>query len=405
MKVDKNGEVTFKITEKLLPGFSDTQERKFVSVVGLTTNNKVAFVKIQEENRSWELPGGAILKDESITKAAEREFLEETGMQLRCTVKTLTIKNIYENVNQVHSSVYVVVGLIDETIQQKKIFDDEIEQCLLLDSAPANCTFGQSYNNELIQYAISRFSIEKNHEMWNKAAESYDDQTFISDKDVHYGPLLPGESLLNLLPQLSGKNVLDLGCGAGSNLMALKNSGAKNGIGIDFCKEQINRAKEKLESNFELIVGDITDISLIRKEKFDVVISIFAISFIDDLDKFFYIVEQNLKPGGCVVVSTDHPNRKLSDNIITQNNHSRLRYWNIPNKTAIPYIHYLHSYDEIKKAFQQSGLIVDEILEPQILPLDRIEEAPYRSPYYINRHREMASTPYTIIYKAHKQKK
>ena len=187
--------------------------------------------------------------------------------------------------------------------------------------------------------------------------------------------------------------------------MSLNNTGAKSGLGIDFCKEQINRAKQKLNSNFELIVGDITDISLVRKEKFDVAISVFAISFIENLNEFFYIIEQNLKPGGCVVVSTDHPNRKLSDNVITQNNHSRLRYWNIPNQTSIPYIHYLHSYDEIKKAIQQSGLIVDEILEPQILPLDRIEEAPYRSSYYINRHKEMLTTPYTIIYKAHKQKK
>ena len=211
MKVNNNGEITFKITEKLLPGFSNVQERKFVSVVGLTENNKVAFVKIQEKNREWELPGGAILKDETITKAAEREFLEETGMKLNCAVRTLTIRNIYENVNRIHSLVYVVVGLIDETIQQQ-IFDDEIEQCLLLDSAPVNCTFGQSYNNELIQCAISRFSIEKNHEMWNKAAESYDDQTFISDKDVHYGPLLPGESVLHLLPNLSKKNVLDQTC-------------------------------------------------------------------------------------------------------------------------------------------------------------------------------------------------
>lgn len=402
MRVDNNGEVTFKITEKLLPGFSNVQERKFVSVVGLTTNNKVAFVKNREENREWELPGGAILKDEPITKAAEREFLEETGMKLNCAVITLTIKNIYENVNRIHSSVYVVVGLIDENIQQKKIFDDEIEQCLLMDSAPANCTFGQSYNNELIQCAISRFSIAKNQEMWNKAAESYDDQTFISDNDLHYGPLLPGESLLHLLSKLSGKKVLDLGCGAGNNLMSLNHIGAKSGLGIDFCKEQINRAKEKLNSNFELIVGDITDISLVRKEKFDVVISVFAISFIEDLDKFFYIVRQNLKLGGCVVVSTDHPNRKLSDNIVTQNNYSRLRYWNIPNQTAIPYIHYLHSYDEIKEAIQKSGLILDEILEPSILPLDRIKEAPYRSSYYINRYEEMLATPYTIIYKAHK---
>ena len=73
MKANKNGEINFKISEKLLPGFSNVQEKRFVSIIGLAKNNKIAFVRIQEKNRSWELPGGAILEEESIIKAAERE--------------------------------------------------------------------------------------------------------------------------------------------------------------------------------------------------------------------------------------------------------------------------------------------------------------------------------------------
>ena len=402
MKANKNGEINFKISEKLLPGFSNVQEKRFVSIIGLAKNNKVAFVRIQEKNRSWELPGGAILEEESIIKAAEREFYEETGMKLNYATKTLTIRNMYENVDEVHSLVYVVVGLVDEDIKAETIVDDEIAECIFFDSAPDECTFGQSYYNELINCAISRFSIEKNHEMWSKAANSYDDQTFISENDVHYGPLIPGDSQLGLLPNLSGKYVLDLGCGAGNNLISLKNNGAKGGVGIDFCEEQINHAKEKNITTFDLIIGDINDPSLVRKEKFDVVISVFAISFIENLDNFFDIIKQNLKPGGCVIISTDHPNRKISDSYITERNNSRLRYWNIPNQTAVPYVHYLHSFDEIYKTIKKAGLTVDEVFEPKVLPIDEIDKAPYRSPYYISRYKEMLEVPYTIIFKAHK---
>lgn len=402
MEVNKDGEINFKISEELLPGFPRVQEKQFVSIIGLTKNNKIAFVRVQEKNRSWELPGGSILKGESIIKAAEREFYEETGMRLNYATKTLTIRNIYENVVEVHSLVYVIIGLIDDEVKAETIVDDEIAECIFLDSAPAECTFGQSYCNELIQCAISRFSTEKNCEMWNQAAKSYEKQTFISESDVHYGPLLPGDSQLRLLPNLSGKCVLDLGCGSGNNLISLKNNGAKGGVGIDFCEKQINHAKEKNMAPFELILGDINDLSLVRKEKFDIVISVFAISFIENLDNFFDIIKQNLKPGGCVIISTDHPNRKISDSYITESNNSRLRYWNIPNQIAMPYVHYLHSFDEIDKAIKKAGLTVDEVLEPKVLPIDKIDKAPYRSPYYISRYKEMLEFPYTIIFKAHK---
>jgi len=102
------------------------------------------------------------------------------------------------------------------------------------------------------------------------------------------------------------------------------------------------------------------------------------------------------------VISTDHPNRKLSDDFVIEDNNSRLRYWNIPNQTAIPYVHYLHSYKELNNAIKKAGLIVDEILEPQVLPLDSIEKAPYKSAYYMNRYQELSIMPYTIIFKAHK---
>lgn len=403
MKVDNKGEIIFRITEKLLPGFSsNVQEKLFVSIIGFTKDNKIAFVKLQEKNRSWELPGGAVLKNEPIINAAKREFYEETGLKLIYPAETLTIRNMYENVDKIHSSVFVVVGLIDESNIQSTVIDSEIEKISLLNSVPDDCTFGKAYIKDLIQTALSKFNSEKNREMWNKAAKNYDDQTFISETDVHYGPLLPGESKLKLLPDLNEKQVLDLGCGTGNNLMALKNTGAKSGIGIDFCEEQIQRAKEKLSLPFELIVGDITNPDFIKNEKFDVVISVFVISFIKDIDKFFYIIEQNLKPGGCVVVSTDHPNRKLSGSLISKDNNSRLRYWNISNQTSVPYFHYLHSNIELSNAIKNAGLVLDQIIEPKVLSLEKIKDAPYRSKYYIDRYKELSQEPYTIIFKAHK---
>ncbi|MBL7012580.1 MAG: hypothetical protein ISR85_06605, partial [Kiritimatiellales bacterium] len=40
---------------------------------------------------------------------------------------------------------------------------------------------------------------------WNDIAELYQKETRISTSDFHYGPLLPGDSQLELLPNI-GKN-------------------------------------------------------------------------------------------------------------------------------------------------------------------------------------------------------
>ena len=39
MEVNKKGEINFKISEKLLPGFSNVQEKRFVSIIGLAKSD------------------------------------------------------------------------------------------------------------------------------------------------------------------------------------------------------------------------------------------------------------------------------------------------------------------------------------------------------------------------------
>ena len=51
------------------------------------------------------------------------------------------------------------------------------------------------------------------------------------------------EWLINLLPPLSGKEILDLGCGTGNNLIFLKEYGFKKIHGVEGSKTACNLAK------------------------------------------------------------------------------------------------------------------------------------------------------------------
>ena len=52
---------------------------------------------------------------------------------------------------------------------------------------------------------------------WNTIADAYQQETHISTDDFHYGPLLPGDRELHLLPDvLEGLTCLEVGSGADS---------------------------------------------------------------------------------------------------------------------------------------------------------------------------------------------
>jgi cytosine/adenosine deaminase-related metal-dependent hydrolase/ubiquinone/menaquinone biosynthesis C-methylase UbiE len=130
-------------------------------------------------------------------------------------------------------------------------------------------------------------------------ADSYDRQS---------NPMLSLERriLSPLLPSVAGLDVVDLGCGTGRWLNAMKNASARNLVGVDLSREMLNQAKLKLGDAATLICVDYAD-APIPEASADLVFSNFVLSYVEEPRQFLAFVRKVLRPGGTFFLSDVHP--------------------------------------------------------------------------------------------------
>lgn len=107
-------------------------------------------------------------------------------------------------------------------------------------------------------------------------------------------------AMIKMLGNLSGKRVLDWGCGSGIYLKKLKGK-CKVIKGFDISPEMVKIAK-RINPDVEIKIGSGTKIPF--NEKFDVVFASLAIHYLKDLNKTFKEVRRVLKDGGIFIFST-----------------------------------------------------------------------------------------------------
>ena len=117
---------------------------------------------------------------------------------------------------------------------------------------------------------------------------------------------------LALLPDVSGKDVLDAGCGAGWYADWLAVRGARV-VAVDRSSRMVAFADARLGGRAHVMQGDVSDLrALLADEAFDLVLSSLVLHYLADLPKTFLEWARLLKPGGTLVFSTHHPIRQES---------------------------------------------------------------------------------------------
>lgn len=149
-----------------------------------------------------------------------------------------------------------------------------------------------------------------NAEAWDRAALRYQEDFDPPADAVPYGPGLPTDAELRLLPSLlGGKRVLELGCGAGQAAVAFARQGARV-IALDSSPEQIaagRRLAERLRAAVDFHVGDLAELAFVPAESIDLVFSAATLDYVEDLSRVLRSVHRVLRPRGAFVFTLEHP--------------------------------------------------------------------------------------------------
>jgi len=131
--------------------------------------------------------------------------------------------------------------------------------------------------------------------------------------DEQVNPLLSLEErfLEELVSDIQGRTVLDVGCGTGRWLARLTDKGAQRLIGVDPSPEMLSRASVKLAQQAELLPGSAESIP-VAAGSVDVVLTSFVLSYISDLQAFMRELCRAVRPNARIFVSDMHPHTMLS---------------------------------------------------------------------------------------------
>ena len=110
-----------------------------------------------------------------------------------------------------------------------------------------------------------------------------------------------------LFPDLSGKSVLDLGCGYGWHCKYAVECGAKQVLGIDLSEKMIHEANEKnADPKIIYRVCGLDDYDY-PADSYDCVISNLVLHYIADIDLILKKIYLTLKTDGIFLLNMEHP--------------------------------------------------------------------------------------------------
>jgi len=153
-------------------------------------------------------------------------------------------------------------------------------------------------------------SIERSHRPQNV----YDDPVFFNgykklrQNDTGLNGALEVPALHALLPNLSGKSILDLGCGFGDFARYARGAGVHSVTAVDVSQKMISEAERLTEDDLiSYIHCSIEDFSPDEAESFEITTSSMALHYIRDYPAVVSQVFLGLVPGGRFVFSVEHP--------------------------------------------------------------------------------------------------
>lgn len=145
------------------------------------------------------------------------------------------------------------------------------------------------------------------------AQNIYDDPTFFAGyshlpRQVHGLDAAPEwPALRAMLPDLTGKRVVDLGCGFGWFARWAREHGAAAVLGLDLSDNMISRAQATTQDPaIDYRIANLDAFEL-PEASFELAYSSLALHYVEDFARLVRTVHRALVPGGHFVFSVEHP--------------------------------------------------------------------------------------------------
>lgn len=146
-----------------------------------------------------------------------------------------------------------------------------------------------------------------------RGSSVYDNDDFLSTylmrrkRQASPNNILEKPVLLQLIGEVRGKKVLDLGCGDAEIGKELLEAGCSFYEGVDGSVNMVGKAQQALTSESSRIhLASMEDWDFPR-ESYDLVISRLALHYLEDLQKVVQQIHHSLKSGGHFIFSVQHP--------------------------------------------------------------------------------------------------
>ena len=156
-------------------------------------------------------------------------------------------------------------------------------------------------------------SLRANRADWDAYADEYQSThgAFLGDVGFLWGPEGTREDTLGALGEVSGRDVLEIGCGAGQCSRWVLGRGGRP-LGLDVSLRQLQHSR-RIDEEHGVAVPTVCATAAripVHDDAFDVVFSAFgALQFVADAPALVTEVARVLRPGGRFAFSVTHPTR------------------------------------------------------------------------------------------------
>lgn len=222
---------------------------------------------------------------------------------------------------------------------------------------------------------------------WDAISDAYQAECY-GDRDVGLIKWTPNQSDadLDILGDVRGQRVLVLGCGGGQDVVALDRMGAV-AVGIDFSPKQLAYARKYAARhsavNASFVEGDMTDVSRFDDASFDIVLSMYALGYVECAPAVLRDAARVTRGGGMLVIAVPHP----VEIVVSSDAPYRFEHaywsrqvdfdWTFENGTGARFRAFPMTIAEWFTLVTDAGYTIERLLEPEGRDDERRSIVPY----------------------------